>query len=137
MLNLKLGVALSGGGIRGIAHAGALKAFEDNKINGISSVVRSLLWAVIWFLYLIYSDQVQENFPSEYRKSKPRDWYIIAAIVILPLFFTACGIIDINKSADGTETDVVGENNMVKVDCLKAKALLKLKMRHKDELEGR
>ena len=47
------------------------------------------------------------------------------------------GIIDINKSADGTETDVVGENNMVKVDCLKAKALLKLKMRHKDELEGR
>ena len=47
------------------------------------------------------------------------------------------GIVDINKSADGTETDVVGENNMVKVDCLKAKALLKLKMRHKDELEGR
>ena len=33
MLNLKLGVALSGGGIRGIAHAGALKAFEDNKIK--------------------------------------------------------------------------------------------------------
>ena len=46
-------------------------------------------------------------------------------------------VIDINKSDDGTETDVVGENNMVKVDCLKAKALLKLKMRHKDELEGR
>ena len=74
--------------------------FEDNKINCISSVVRSLLWAVIWFLYLIYSDQVQENFPSEYRKSKPRDWYIIAAIVILPLFFTACGIIDINNMND-------------------------------------
>ena len=47
------------------------------------------------------------------------------------------GIVDINKSADGTETDVVGENNMVRVDCLKAKALLKLKMRHKDEQEGR
>ena len=28
-----LGLALSGGGIRGIAHAGVLKAFEDNKIN--------------------------------------------------------------------------------------------------------
>ena len=27
-----LGLALSGGGIRGIAHAGALKAFEDNGI---------------------------------------------------------------------------------------------------------
>ena len=30
---MKLGVALSGGGIRGIAHAGALKAFEDNGIK--------------------------------------------------------------------------------------------------------
>ena len=47
------------------------------------------------------------------------------------------GIVDINKSADGTETDVVGENNMVRVDCLKAKALLKLKMRHKDEQDDR
>lgn len=28
-----LGIALSGGGIRGIAHAGVLKAFEDNGIN--------------------------------------------------------------------------------------------------------
>ena len=38
-------------------------------------------------------------------------------------------IVDINKSADGTETDVVGENNVTKLDCLKAKAMLKLKMR--------
>ena len=30
---MKLGVALSGGGVRGIAHAGALKALEDNNIN--------------------------------------------------------------------------------------------------------
>ena len=30
---MKLGLALSGGGIRGIAHAGALKAFEDNGIS--------------------------------------------------------------------------------------------------------
>lgn len=30
---MKLGIALSGGGIRGIAHAGALKAFEDNNIK--------------------------------------------------------------------------------------------------------
>ena len=30
---MKLGLALSGGGIRGIAHAGALKALEDNNIK--------------------------------------------------------------------------------------------------------
>jgi D-proline reductase (dithiol) PrdE len=43
------------------------------------------------------------------------------------------GIIDINKSADGTETDVVGENNVVALDCRKALARLKLKMRQKDK----
>lgn len=43
------------------------------------------------------------------------------------------GIVDINKSADGTETNVVGENNMVALDCRKAMARLKLKMRQKDQ----
>ena len=35
---MKLGLALSGGGIRGIAHAGVLKALEENniKIDSIS-----------------------------------------------------------------------------------------------------
>ena len=30
---MKLGLALSGGGIRGIAHAGVLQALEDNNIK--------------------------------------------------------------------------------------------------------
>ena len=30
---MKLGLALSGGGIRGIAHAGVLKALEENDIK--------------------------------------------------------------------------------------------------------
>lgn len=42
------------------------------------------------------------------------------------------GIVDINKSEDGTETNVVGENNMTTLDCRKAMALLKLKMRQKE-----
>jgi len=41
------------------------------------------------------------------------------------------GIIDINKSEDGIETNVVGENNMTTLDCRKAMAMLKLKMRQK------
>ena len=38
-------------------------------------------------------------------------------------------IIDINKSAEGIETDVVGENSLTEMDARKAAALLKLKMR--------
>ena len=57
---MKLGVALSGGGIRGIAHAGALKAMVDNGmeidiIGGTSSgsLVASL-YAMGYSPYYIY-----------------------------------------------------------------------------------
>lgn len=42
------------------------------------------------------------------------------------------GIVDINKSASGEETNVIGENNVTTLDCRKAMARLKLKMRQKD-----
>ncbi|MCI8411993.1 MAG: hypothetical protein HFJ40_06155 [Clostridia bacterium] len=57
---MKLGVALSGGGIRGIAHAGALKALEDNGINvdvigGTSSgSLIASLYALGYSPYYIY-----------------------------------------------------------------------------------
>ena len=57
---MKLGIALSGGGIRGISHAGALKALEDNGIKidiigGTSSgsLVASL-YAMGYSPYYIY-----------------------------------------------------------------------------------
>ena len=57
---MKLGLALSGGGIRGIAHAGALKALEDNKITvdiigGTSSgALVASLYAMGYSPYYIY-----------------------------------------------------------------------------------
>ncbi len=57
---MKLGVALSGGGIRGIAHAGALKALEDNNIKvdiigGTSSgSIIASLYAMGYSPYYIY-----------------------------------------------------------------------------------
>lgn len=57
---MKLGLALSGGGIRGIAHAGALKALEDNGIKvdviggtSAGSLVASL-YALGYSPYYIY-----------------------------------------------------------------------------------
>lgn len=38
-------------------------------------------------------------------------------------------IVDINKSKEGIETEVVGENTLTMLDARKAAALLKLKMR--------
>ena len=57
---MKLGLALSGGGIRGIAHAGVLKALEENNIKidvigGTSSgSIVSTLYAMGYSPYYIY-----------------------------------------------------------------------------------
>ena len=57
---MKLGLALSGGGIRGIAHAGALKALEENdiKIDVIGGTSAGALVASLYALgyspYYIY-----------------------------------------------------------------------------------
>ena len=57
---MKIGVALSGGGIRGIAHAGVLKALEENNINidiigGTSSgSMIASLYAMGYSPYYIY-----------------------------------------------------------------------------------
>lgn len=57
---MKLGIALSGGGIRGIAHAGVLKALEDNNIKidiiggtSCGSIVAAL-YAIGYKPYYIY-----------------------------------------------------------------------------------
>ena len=49
---MKLGIALSGGGIRGIAHAGVLKALEDNGIK-IDAIGGTSSGALIAGLYAI------------------------------------------------------------------------------------
>ena len=51
-LKMKIGVALSGGGIRGIAHAGALKALEDSGIK-IDIIGGTSAGALVGALYAI------------------------------------------------------------------------------------
>ncbi len=41
-------------------------------------------------------------------------------------------IVDFNKSVEGIETEVVGENNVVELDAKKALAFLKLKMKNRE-----
>lgn len=66
---MKLGVALSGGGIRGVAHAGALKAFEENgiKIDAIGGTSSGSLVAVLYamgytpyYIYMLFKRYAQE-----------------------------------------------------------------------------
>lgn len=76
---MKLGVALSGGGIRGIAHAGALKALEDNGIK-ISSIGGTSSGSLIASLYAmrIFSILYLHTFQKicrRYSRNKFRTYY--------------------------------------------------------------
>ncbi len=45
-------------------------------------------------------------------------------------------VVDFNKSKEGIETEVVGENNVMPIDAKKALAFLKLKMKRKQNQGG-
>ena len=66
---MKIGIALSGGGIRGIAHAGVLKALEDNGIN-IDVIGGTSAGGMVASLYAIgYTpDEIYELFKKNAKK---------------------------------------------------------------------
>ncbi len=66
---MKIGLALSGGGIRGIAHAGALKALDEENIK-IDIIGGTSAGSMVASLYAIgYSpDEIYENFLNNYSK---------------------------------------------------------------------
>ena len=72
---MKIGIALSGGGVRGIAHAGALKALEENEIN-VDIIGGTSAGSMIASLYAIgyKPDEIlkcfQENYQDIIGKSK-------------------------------------------------------------------
>jgi len=53
-------------------------------------LIRSIIWSCIWFIFLCNSNQVKGLIPVSYRKTKTRDWIIIATIILLP--FTCIGL---------------------------------------------
>lgn len=51
---------------------------DDTALLGSSKqLIRSLMWCVIWFLYTVYSEQVEEIIPKSFRKVTWRDWAFV------------------------------------------------------------
>lgn len=66
--------------------------FESSGLGSMPQIIRSLIWAIIWFSYLSLSPQVEEVIPKPYRKLANSDYYIIFALIIVPLAFIGWGI---------------------------------------------
>lgn len=80
-------------------------ASDDLTSRETSQTISSLLWCVIWFIFLYCSKQVKRQIP--YRKSKTRDWLLIGAVILLPLAFLGIGIAGENKTHSETEAEAM------------------------------
>ena len=81
--------------------------YEQNGLGSLPQLIRSLIWAVIWFIFLHQSTVVQEVIPVEYRKAKHIDYYIIAAIIIIPLLLIALGLKEIYSAQEKQQTNFI------------------------------
>lgn len=89
--------------------------FEATGIGSLKQIIRSLIWSTIWFSYLSISNQVEEILPKDFRKKTSKDYYIVTALIVVPVLFLAIGIGDvITKAEEQTQTfiqtSVLGDN---------------------------
>ena len=74
-------------------------ATPDTTSQVIMTDLRSIAWSGIWLGYLIFSDQVNDVIPIEFRKVYKRDWGILATIIVIPALLITLGFMH-NKSVD-------------------------------------
>lgn len=60
---------------------------EGSYMTSMRRTISSLIWGVIWFLYLIFSEQVNTRFPKEKRVAGAKEWLIVLSMLYVPLFF--------------------------------------------------
>lgn len=87
--------------------------FDEHGLNTLRQAVKGVFWSIIWFIYLENSDQVQEIIPPSFRKTTRRDWWIVASILLVPIFCFLIGYAQIQNTIRVREK---GELSLLKVE---------------------
>lgn len=86
--------------------------FEETGLGSLPRIVRSLVWGVIWFSYLTYSEQVKTIIPKSYRKVFSRDYYLMTAFIIIPTLCLAIGVGNIFSQREELEHNFISATNL-------------------------
>ena len=86
--------------------------FAESGFGSLAQVVRSLIWGVIWYLYLCFSNQVNEIIPKSYRKVLNRDYYFMGALILVPVLLLGIGIADMQNINQEKEELFISSNNL-------------------------
>lgn len=73
---------------------------EGSGLQSTSRVVQSMAWGVVWFFYLICSEQVKRVIPKSFRKASKIDRGALAVIVLIPVLLFAVGYAQISAVVD-------------------------------------
>lgn len=79
---MKIGLCLSGGGIKGVAHVGAIKAFEEEniKFDAIAGTSSGSIVAALWACDYSY-EEMYDLFKKYGNNIKDIDWKNILKII--------------------------------------------------------
>lgn len=69
----------------------------------IMQAVRGIIWGIVWFFYLLLSNQVQVIIPETFRKVNKIDWCVLASLVTIPIICFVIGFSSINSDAENRE----------------------------------
>ena len=83
---------------------------DENGLQNTTQVVRGIVWGIVWFLYLLFSDQVQEVIPKSFRKVSGIDWGVLIALVGISFACFFIGLSQLNgivEDRENNETEIL------------------------------
>lgn len=72
---------------------------QDGYLGSLKQISRSLIWAVVWFLYFIFSKGMKEAFPVSSRRFLTYDIPLVSSLFLLPYIFLAISLYNVYSKA--------------------------------------
>lgn len=89
---------------------------DGTGLFGTKQMLRGIVWGIVWFLYLAYSEQVRRIIPKPFRKVSNRDKGLLACLVIVPVVLFSIGYAQISSLADERLTQEAEMMNVTLAD---------------------
>lgn len=108
--------------------------------DSITQFIPGIAWGIIWLLYLMFSNQVQEIIPQSFRRVYKIDWGILAITILLPLLCFIIGVYSINSKEDNdekAETEVVDDKEKELKEQLENEISEEIKSKIRENLESK
>lgn len=83
--------------------------FDENGLGSFKHVFRGVVWGIVWFAYLLNSNQVEEVIPTEFRRILRRDYYVIPLMIVVPVVFLMWGMLDVHRVIDNKSKNFLTE----------------------------